>query len=55
VSKLFTMLMSYFPYKRLLAVLLPIWLGLPRWASHPLDSTVLPGRFQNRTPGTIFD
>jgi len=22
------------------------WLGLPRWASHPLDYPVLPGRFQ---------
>ena len=22
------------------------WLGLPRWASHPLDYMVLPGRFQ---------
>ena len=22
------------------------WLGLPRWASHPLDYAVLPGRFQ---------
>src|SRR6185503_12040929 len=26
-------------------LLLGGWLGLPRWASHPLDFTVLPGRF----------
>jgi hypothetical protein len=26
------------------------WLGLPRWASHPLDCPVLPGRFQYVKP-----
>jgi hypothetical protein len=28
------------------------WLGLPRWASHPLDCPVLPGRFQYVKPVT---
>ena len=27
-------------------LLLGGWLVLPRWASHPLDFTILPGRFQ---------
>ena len=26
------------------------WLGLPTWASLPLDFTVLPGRSKNRKP-----
>jgi hypothetical protein len=30
------------------------WLGLPRWASHPLDYPVLPGRSNISSLGFLF-